>query len=222
MMKINLPLLEQSILIDKATTFVIEDQALFTQVIKDLYYFDENRQLKIYHEDFCLIKLNELLVITDIFGFEVNSASVLKLIYNDLENQLNEKPEVKTKIEQLANQITELIDLELISHELDLESDEITVLELFKALGIKIETQSDTIYEKMYEILQIFKYLSKKKLLVFVNVCSYFSNEEFQELQSYISLSNMDVLFLEPRSIENNKQYILDRDFYLTFHDMLQ
>ena len=45
MMKINLPLLEQSILIDKATTFVIEDQALFTQVIKDLYYFEDRKSV---------------------------------------------------------------------------------------------------------------------------------------------------------------------------------
>ena len=86
------------------------------------------------------------MVVTDILGFDVNSAPVLKLIYADLEQQLNEKVEVKSMIDKLTTTISELIDYELLDHELDLESDEITVLELFKALGVKIETHSDTIF----------------------------------------------------------------------------
>ena len=49
---------------------------------------------------------------TDILGFDVNSSSMLKLIHADLESQLNEKPEVKSMIENLADTIAELIAYE--------------------------------------------------------------------------------------------------------------
>ncbi|MGX7014595.1 type II-A CRISPR-associated protein Csn2 [Vagococcus silagei] len=215
-MKINFPLLDDPIEIENATVVVVEEQSLFAKLIKQFYQFSEKEQLKVYDDSFKSLKSTELLVITDILGFDVNAPSVVKLIYADLEDQLNEKPEVKTNIEQMANKITEMINLELLSHELDLESDEITILELFKALGIKIETQSDTIYEKIYEILQIFKYLSRKKLLVFINVCSYFSIDEFIELKHYIAMANIDVLFLEPRKFFNIQQYVIDSNFYLS------
>ena len=71
-------------------------------------------------------------------------------------------------IEQLANTITELLSYECLENELDLEYDKITILELIKALGVKFETQSDTIFEKCFEILQVYNYLSKKKI---VNFC---------------------------------------------------
>jgi len=162
------------------------------------------------------------MMITDILGFDINSAATLKLIYSDLERQLNEKPEVKSMITKLTDTISELIEYELLDHEMDLESDEITILELFKALGVKIETTSDTIYEKIIEILQVFKYLTKKKLLIFINVCSYLTLKEIEEIRSYISLCNMDVLFIEPRKIAGITQTILDNDYFLIDGSMVE
>ena len=40
-----------------------------------------------------------------------------------------------------------------------------TILELIDALGVKVETLSDTPFEKMLEIVQVFKYLSKRNSL---------------------------------------------------------
>ncbi|WP_444811512.1 type II-A CRISPR-associated protein Csn2, partial [Streptococcus canis] len=51
------------------------------------------------------------------------------------------------------------------------------------------ETQSDTIFEKCLEILQVFKYLSKKKLLIFINCGSYLTKEELLKIREYIDLS---------------------------------
>ena len=101
-----------------------------------------------------------------------------------------------------------------------MEYDEITILELIKALGVKIETQSDTIFEKCFEILQIFNFLSKKKLLVFVNSGAYLSKEEMQKLIEYIELSNQRVLFVEPRRLYDFPQYVLDKDYFLLAENM--
>ena len=167
------------------------------------------------------LKESELLLITDILGYNINSPAMLKLIRADLEKQLNEKPEVKSMLEKLVATITELIAFECLENELDLEYDEITILELIDALGVKIETLSDTVFEKSLEIVQVFKYLSKKKLLVFVNVSCYLSEHELAKLVEYIQLHNINVLFVEPRKVYDFPQYVVDEDYFLSCENMI-
>ncbi|CRH93201.1 CRISPR type II-A/NMEMI-associated protein Csn2 [Chlamydia trachomatis] len=143
------------------------------------------------------------------------------MIHADLEDQLNEKPEVKSMVEKLAATITELLAFECLENELDLEYDEITILELIKALGVKIETQSDTIFEKCLEILQVYHYLSKKRLLIFVNAGAYLTEDEMEKLLEYSCLASQTVLFLEPRKLYDFPQYILDEDFFLNTENMV-
>lgn len=220
-MKINFPLLDEVITISNATFLVLEDQQVFSDLVKQFYQYNGDSDLKIFDSRHTALKDSELLVITDILGYNLNSNSMLKLIHADLENQLNEKPEVKSMIDKLVVTITELLAYECLENELDLEYDEITILELIEALGVKIETMSDTIFEKCMEIVQIFKYLSKKRLLVFINVGAYLSEKEIKSLIEYISLNQLSVLFLEPRQVYNFPQYILDKDYFLNAENML-
>ncbi|MCO4527893.1 CRISPR type II-A/NMEMI-associated protein Csn2 [Streptococcus infantarius subsp. infantarius] len=219
-MKINFPILDEPIEISGGTILAVENVTVFSNLVRQLYSYTEESELKLFDKKLKSLKESELLLVTDILGFDVNSSSMLKLIHADLESQLNEKPEVKSMIENLADTIAELIAYECLENELDLEYDEITVLELIKALGVKIETQSDTIFEKCFEILQIFNFLSKKKLLVFVNSGAYLSKEEMQKLIEYIELSNQRVLFVEPRRLYDFPQYVLDRDYFLLEENM--
>ncbi|MCB4955360.1 type II-A CRISPR-associated protein Csn2 [Streptococcus mutans] len=214
-MKLNFPILDEPITLEKSTILVLEDVQVFAQMVRNLYQYDEDSELKFFNRKFKSLKPSELMLVTDILGYDVNAPSLLKLVRADLENQFNEKPEVKSMVEKLANTITELIAYECLENELDLEYDEITILELIKALGVKIETQSDTIFEKMFEVLQVYKYLNKKKLLVFINTLSYFKREEIAQILEYIHLSDMVVLFIEPRKIDDFSQYILDEDYFL-------
>lgn len=214
-MKLNFPILDEPITLEKSTILVLEDVQVFAQMVRNLYQYDEDSELKFFNRKFKSLKPSELMLVTDILGYDVNAPSLLKLVHADLENQFNEKPEVKSMVEKLANTITELIAYECLENELDLEYDEITILELIKALGVKIETQSDTIFEKMFEVLQVYKYLNKKKLLVFINTLSYFKREEIAQILEYIHLSDMVVLFLEPRKIDGFAQHILDEDYFL-------
>ncbi|HEM3668324.1 TPA: type II-A CRISPR-associated protein Csn2 [Streptococcus suis] len=221
-MKLNFPLLDEALTVEKATIFVVEDTTVFSRLVRNLYQYQDGIELKIFDEQFRSIKDSELMVVTDILGYDINAAPILKLIHADLENQLNEKPEVKSIIEKLANSITELISYECLENELDLEYDEITVLELIKALGVKIETISDTIFDKIFEILQVYQFLNKKRILVFINVLSYLTVDEIQKTREYIELSNMDVLFLEPRKRKDFPQYVLDKDYFLLSENMVK
>lgn len=220
-MKINFPILDEPIEIKQATFLILEEQLIFSDVVKHLYHYSEEDELKLFDNKMKSLKESELLLITDILGYNINSPAMLKLIRADLEKQLNEKPEVKSMLGKLVATITELIAFECLENELDLEYDEITILELIDALGVKIETLSDTVFEKSLEIVQVFKYLSKKKLLVFVNVSCYLSEHELAKLVEYIQLHNINVLFVEPRKVYDFPQYVVDEDYFLSCENMV-
>ncbi|WP_172355176.1 type II-A CRISPR-associated protein Csn2 [Lactococcus insecticola] len=220
-MNLNFPQLDEPITLENMTTVVVEDVQVFANLVRELYGFDDANDVRLYDDQFKSLKAADMLVITDILGFDVNSRPVLKLVYQDLETQLNEKPEVKSMIDKLTATISELIGYELLDHELDLEQDEITVQELFKALGIQIETLSDTIFEKIFEILQIFKYLSKKKLLVFINAASFLTSDELAAIREFSELQGLTLLFLERYKVPDMPQYILDSDYFLYTENMV-
>ncbi|MEZ7557205.1 type II-A CRISPR-associated protein Csn2 [Streptococcus sp. 27098_8_134] len=220
-MKINFPLLDEPLAIENTTFLVLEDQFIFSNTVKQFYQYSNEGELKLFDTHLKALKESELLLITDILGYNLNSPQTLKLIHTDLENQLNDKPEVKSKIEQLLAEITELLGFECLENELDLEYDEITIQELIDDLGVKVETMSDTPFEKISEIIQVFKYLSKKKLLVFINVVAYLSKEELDRLIEYIQLTQQDILFVEPRKVYDFPQYVLDQDYFLNPENMV-
>ena len=220
-MKINFPLLDEPLAIENATCLVLEDQFTFSTIVKQFYQYTDDGELKLFDRNLKALKESELLVITDVLGYNFNSPAMIKLIHADLENQLNDKPEVKSMIEKLVATITELLAFECLENELDLEYDEITILELIDALGVKVETLSDTPFEKILEIVQVFKYLSKKKLLVFINVTAYLSKDELANLIEYIQLNQLRVLFVEPRKVYDFPQYVLDQDYFLNPENML-
>lgn len=201
--------------VNQGTVLVIEDVSVFAQLVKEFYQYDEQSNLTIFDSKIRSIRSSELLLITDILGYDINTSQVLKLLHTDIVNQLNDKPEVRSEIDSLVSLITDIIMAECLENELDIEYDEITLLELVKVLGIRIETKSCTVFEKIFEILQIFKYLVKKKILVFVNSLSYFSKDEIYQILEYIKLLQANVLFLEPKQIKEIQQFILDKDYIL-------
>ena len=214
-MKINFSLLDEPMEVNLGTVLVIEDVSVFAQLVKEFYQYDEQSNLTIFDSKIRSIRSSELLLITDILGYDINTSQVLKLLHTDIVSQLNDKPEVRSEIDSLVSLITDIIMAECIENELDIEYDEITLLELIKALGVRIETKSCTVFEKIFEILQIFKYLVKNRILVFVNMLSYFYKDEIYQILEYTKLSQADVLFLEPRQIEGIQQFILDKDYIL-------
>lgn len=220
-MKINFSLLDEPLDVQNATFLILEDQLVFSNIVKQLYQYTSESELRLFDSRLETLKDSVLLVITDVWGYSLNSPAMLKLIHADLENQLNDKPEVKSMIEKLIVSITELLAFECIENELDLEYDEITIQELIDALGVKVETLSDTHSEKMLEIVQVFKYLSKKKLLVFINVSAYISKDELENLIEYIKLNQLSVLFVEPRKVYDFPQYVLDQDYFLNLENMV-
>ncbi|HFR3846378.1 TPA: type II-A CRISPR-associated protein Csn2, partial [Streptococcus suis] len=68
-MKLNFPLLDEALTVEKATIFVVEDTTVFSRLVRNLYQYQDVLELKIFDEQFRSIKDSELMVVTDILGY---------------------------------------------------------------------------------------------------------------------------------------------------------
>ena len=223
MIKLNFKILDEPIPIEGATSLVLYDHTQFARLIEQLYsYEEESEALKLCDAAYKPLKETDIMLITDILGLDVNSASVLKLVYTDLELQISQKPEVKTEIEAKLQEVTNLINKEILDFELDLESKDTTLQDKFKAMGIRIEICSETIFDRVFEIIKVFKYLTKKKLMVLINLATYLTSEEMKSICEYATLQCVDFLMLDTKEFQGVKnQYILDEDYVLLKRNMI-
>ncbi|GJM47891.1 type II-A CRISPR-associated protein Csn2 [Weissella soli] len=217
MINLNFDFLDTPLQIEGLTSLTIQDRTVFTKVVQETYrYSGEDDYLHFFDDNYRVIKPVEMMLINDILGFDVNSAPTLKLIYKDIENQINHQPEKKTLIEQHLNAATEIIQNELLDFEIDMVSDEIDVDEALKVLGVKIEIATDTMFERLFEIIQVFKYLRTKKLLVLINAGIYFSEQELTSLEQYAELQNIALLMIDNQKLTGiQSRYFLDGDYVL-------
>lgn len=215
MIRFNFPQLEESLQITQNSLLVIENRDLFSSIVTQLYYYDEEGSIKLTDVQYKKLKESEIMLVTDILGYELNTPTIMKKIISDIEAQLNEKPEQKTEIERLTLQISDIIEGELINHDLDLSMIDLDIPLILKSYRIKIEQRSQSILQKILEIIQVYQYLSTKKILIFVNTCSYLTRLELEEVMNYIAMSDVSVLFIEPNKVEGMSQIVLDEDFYM-------
>ncbi len=220
MIRVNYTFFDEAIEIKNMTILSIEDTNYFSKLSGAFYSYEEDGLLRIFNEKQDRIKKSDLVLVTDIMGYSINSAPILKRIYDDLQNQINNKLETKIKIEKLIYEFDNIINNELLEHELELVSEGNDLLKIFKILGIKIYFDQKNIFEKMFEIIKIFSYMYDKNVLVFINTLSYFTYKELLSINEYINLNNINVLFIEPRKINGIKQIFIDSD-YIMFKNMI-
>ena len=116
------------------------------------------------------------------------------------------------KIEDLLGEIWSAIGKEIIHFELNLNIQKITLQTIFKALNIKIDCNCPSIFEKTMTILEVVKYLPKKKLLIFINLGSYLNKQEMQVLEEYIALQNTNILLIDNYPFPVSTQTTIDED----------
>ena len=199
------------------TSLVIENKVVFAKLVESFYaYTQDTTEIKLFGDKYESIKRDDLMIVTDILNYDVNSTSIIKFLYGDLENQIANNPELHTEIEDAIGKVATLIVRETLDFELDLHFSELTMQKIFKALDIKIETSELTIFERMSDIILIFKYMRKKKLLALVNLGTYLSLEQIAATVEYASLQNITMLLLDNavfNAPRNLTQYVMDTDF---------
>lgn len=215
-MKLNIPILDNSIELENATIFTITCPEIFGQIICDLYTLDENSRLKLFMENQKRLTANDVLVVMDVMIYNANTTVFQKRLIKDIEEQLNMELDKKLEIEGMLGKLFTLVEDEFINHELDIEIKPLVVTQLIKAFQPCVILEESSIYEKMIDVVKIYSYLRNvTKLLIFVNSASFLSKDEYAQLIQFVELNNVKTLFLESRLVLDQPQYILDEDYYL-------
>ena len=106
-------------------------------------------------------------------------------------------------------------EIEYYNVDIDL-NEEIDLAKYFKLAGIEFDNKHNNLIEKFIDILEIYSELYDQTM-IFINVLTYFSNEEIREILKYITYKKISVLFLENsynRSVYFENKYVIDDDFY--------
>lgn len=218
---INFPILDEPLQIKGATFLVIQDQIIFANVVNQLYSYSEDSDLKLFDDNYRKIKESEVILVTDVFNFQINTSATIKLIHLDILGQLNDNIEQKLLIQEQCLTISKVLAKECQEHEINLVYNELDIPQMLSALKVKIKEHKDSLIDKMLNIIQVYKYLPKKRLLIFVNTTAYLSREEVLAVVEFIQLQQVHVLFIEPTIVYDMPQYVLDEDFYLNEENMI-
>lgn len=218
---INFPILDEPLQIKGATFLVIQDQIIFANVVNQLYSYSEDSDLKLFDDNYRKIKESEIILVTDVLNFQINTSATIKLIHLDILGQLNDNIEQKLLIQEQCLAISKVLAKECQKHEINLVYNELDIPQMLSALKVKIKEHKDSLIDKMLDIIQVYNYLPKKRLLIFVNTTAYLSREEVLAVVEFIQLQQVHVLFIEPTIVYDMPQYVLDEDFYLNEENMI-
>ena len=196
----------------------LEDIDTKENLIQDFYrwLFDNNNVVDksvILEKEVDISKNVEL--IFNIFALDINERKLISKLYMELE-KLTADERFYVKTQEMKQYLQEyLLQLEQeTDYILDL-ADEIDFASLFKAFGIKYEVLEENFLERLVRYMRIVERLLKKKLFVFVNLRSYLSNQQIDELIKEATYQEIQLLLIETCArdcIEGVTRYIIDKD----------
>lgn len=211
--------LSGEILSDKVgfTEWIIESPDIFSEYVLEL-----SAQISGSEGRFVLSEKNKELdlakkadVIFNPLTVDVNSRKILSKLYLELSNLSNgEQMYIKT-VELLRHLQEYMLDLKQCT-EYILEFDqEIDISALLKAVNIRYETKDMDFQERLIQYMKILAAMAGIKVFIFVNLRSYLTDHQMQEVIKEMKYQDVKGLFIESQQkgcIEGVKQYIIDID----------
>lgn len=198
-------------------TLVIEDIEYFTKLLKGLIEASNKES-----EEFELIEGLKKLdisksseIIFDLFNIEANSASILKKLYTELEEDTNSEEVYSRKID-MESSLLNLVDDLIYRSRFSLKAGQINYQNIFKAIDLEFDYYKNSIIKRLTEYIKITSELLDKKLFIIVNLDSFLSQKDLDELGSFLCYNEIKLLALQNTIIRQVKSCenlrIIDKD----------
>lgn len=197
--------------------WIIESPQLFSKYLYELYAQTEGREgcFVLSNDDKTLeiSKCSELIL--QPLSVNINDKKILNKLYVELEKlAFNEDMFLLTQ--EMRGKLQEyFFNLEQrCTYSLAIE-DDINILSIFKAVGIKCEKYLDDIFENLIEYIKIVSHLLNKKLFIFVNIRSYICDEQLKQLLKETAYTEVNILLIENKKrscLYDVAEYIIDCD----------
>ena len=193
----------------------IQDKKLFTNVINSLNdninNIDDTKERIIILDNDTEIKIEkEVLMFIDVFNIDFNQKKIEKIYKQEFERM----SEFQTIFQKLQLNVLDVFN------EFPFEfnyKESIGIQEYLKLLGLKISNNKGKIIDTVFSLIDVVEYLSVAKLLVFVNLKLYLSDDEVNEIYKYAMYKKVNILLIETgeekEPIENEKILYIDSDY---------
>lgn len=199
------------------TEWIIESPELFTKYLYELCTQIGGAEggfvLSEADKEMDIAKVVE--VITNPLTIDINDKKILSKIYSELQRLANDETMYLKTREIIANLQEYFYELEHNYETTLLIEDDIELPALFKVLGVKVENESLSYFEKLIQYIKLQKNILNKKLIVLVNIRSFLSNEQLEQLFLFVRHNEIKLLLYESMQrdfTESTKKYIIDID----------
>ena len=200
---------------DKTNILVIDDHKLFGSFCYDLNRKDTEKVVFI--DNGKLVNIKDIIIFNDILSFNFNDKTIITKLYNKLSKSIISNVEIDNELKKYFMKISNILYDEIEYYNVDIDlNEEIDLVKYFKLAGIEFDNKHNNLIEKFIDILEIYSELYDQ-IMIFINVLTYFSNEEIRGILKYITYKKISVLFLENsynRSVYFENKYVIDDDFY--------
>lgn len=199
------------------SVIVLEDVASRLSIIEELYSQvsgkDGNWILVENEKSFELCKKSEMIL--EPFSLELNNKKVKTKMYQDLKTIAQD-----FCFEQgleLHSHICNYLECLLGRMQYPIKYDEEwNILELFKAYGVELAEESDSLCEKLFHYLKLINQVSGVNIFIILNIKQYLTEKQLFELYKLAMYSKIQLVLMEFNMSNNildcEETYILDKD----------
>lgn len=203
------------ITVDAPVTLTVENPRQFAQYVKELFMQSKGSDGPFsLFEDCKEIPISSTEVIVNPFDMDYASKDVQTGIVNEVKHMLNSEKyytEVMgaiSKLSRLCSEALGQIDTNLFCSELDIPN-------LVKFISPHHENGDDSLLDNIVQYIQIKNRFANRTMFIFVNLKSFFDDEQLVELFRHISYLKVYFLSLESSNDCDRRHFpgkIIDRD----------
>lgn len=226
MIKINFEHLDESIELTKGsvTIMVVESNAILGKIAYSLCDRSSG-YFKIFDENYKPLLEKRILTIFNPLQFDFDDKSVKNLIYTYIIEQINMDIDFKQNLEnQYQHMVSDLSEYLMNNIDIDLLcNNTVDIKDILKLAGISVNIENVTcVFDKIQLLLEVLKEIMENKLLIFINLNTMLTKEEYKLIVEQIDLNKQTVLLIEGNleHLEEYSYFCLDNDFYL-YQNML-
>lgn len=197
-------------------TLVVENQSFFRKTVSDLYTQTiGNRGDFVLSEDYSPVNISQNIeLITQFVPFEINRKNLIGKICTAAEaNALGEKHYKRTQ--ELVTEVERFFDELLFDYPFSFEYSKLNITNLLKSAGILISENYDNELEKIKDYLLLSIEFEREKIYVFVNMRSFFADEELEAFLREMCSMKVHILLIdnvEHKKLSMEKRVIIDKD----------
>jgi len=202
---------------DIVNYLVLENQRNFTDHLFEIYC-----QIKDEEGGFILSKNDENIeffknveLIVDPFSLNLNNKKMIgNLLAKMKDDAFGERHYLKTE-GMLSTVYSTILSIARDQNFSVTMNEGVDIMGLFKLLDVRLEYTSDKLVDKICEYISICSEYSQTILFIFVNLRSFFTNDELKDFYKFLFYNKIHVLMIESRLSdisENEKAKIIDED----------